>query len=112
MITERRAGVRLELESERLRSEALEKEKQEAERIAVQKKDEEVREQLRREQDHKQAEAQRNTKLQELRSSFLSRIMYWHHHRARVRRRKAFLCQGMDNSEHTEQPVWLETITG
>lgn len=70
MITERRAGVRRELESECLRRETLEKEKQEAERIAVQKKDEEVREQLRREQVRKQAEAERNIKLEELRSKF------------------------------------------
>ena len=72
MIAERRAGTLREIESERLRREAQEKERQEAERLSVQKRDEEVREQLRQAQLRKQAEAQRNTILQELRSRLQS----------------------------------------
>ena len=72
MIAERRAGTLREIESERLRREALEKERQEADRLAAQKKDEEVREQLRQAQLRKQADAQRNTILQELRSRLQS----------------------------------------
>ena len=68
MIAERRAGTLPEFECERLRREALEKERQEAERLAAQKKDEEFRQaQLR-----KQADAPRNTILQELRSRLQS----------------------------------------
>ena len=72
MIAERRAGILREIESERLQREALEKERQEAEQLAAKKKDEEVREQLRQAQVRKQAEAQRNTILQKLRSRLQS----------------------------------------
>lgn len=72
LISEKRSGILREIESERLRREALEKERQEAERIAAQKKEDEARERIRQEQLRKQAEAQRNAILQELRSRLQS----------------------------------------
>lgn len=72
LIAESRAGNLRKIESEREEREAREKEEQEAERIAAQKKEGEDRERIRQEQIRVQAEAQRNSILQELRSRFCS----------------------------------------
>lgn len=67
LIAERRSGILREMDSERVRREALEKEKQETARIAAQKREEEARERLRQEALHKQTEAKRHSLLREIR---------------------------------------------
>lgn len=70
LISERRAGIRREIESERLRKEAEEKERRERERLEAQRREEERQEQLRQEAHRREIEARRAELIREIRRLF------------------------------------------
>lgn len=67
LISERRAGIQREIESERLRKEAKEKERRERERLEAQRREEERQEQLRQEARRREIETRRAELIQEIR---------------------------------------------